>query len=100
MYLCIATHIVSSLPDLFTTSWFPSHCGLCLFEITLFAPLQWACQPHYSFRFPSLSLFLPCPFSSLTCDPCPTILLHLFWSIIHICGRTCNFWPLSLDNFF
>jgi hypothetical protein len=35
----------------------PSHSGLCQFKITIFAPLQW--QPHPSFRFPSLSLFLP-----------------------------------------
>jgi hypothetical protein len=29
MHLCIATHIGSSLPDLFTTSGSPSHSGLC-----------------------------------------------------------------------
>jgi hypothetical protein len=42
----------------------PSHSGLCQFKITIFASLQWAHQPHSSFRFPSLSLFLPCMFSS------------------------------------
>jgi hypothetical protein len=51
------------LPDL-TTSRSPSHSGLCQFnKITVFAPIQWAHQLHSSFRFPSLSLFLPCAFS-------------------------------------
>jgi hypothetical protein len=27
MYMCITTQIGSSLPDLFTTSWSPSHSG-------------------------------------------------------------------------
>jgi hypothetical protein len=42
-------------------SWSPSHSGLCQFKITIFTPLQWAHQPHSSFRFPFL--FLPCVFS-------------------------------------
>jgi hypothetical protein len=40
MHLCIATHIGSSLPDLFVISWSPSHSGLCQFKITLFALQQ------------------------------------------------------------
>jgi hypothetical protein len=48
--------------NLFTTSQSPSHSGFCQFKITTFAPPQWAHQPHSSFRFPSLSLFLPCTF--------------------------------------
>jgi hypothetical protein len=64
MHLCVATHTGSSLPDLFTTSWSPSHSGLCQVKITIFALLQWAHQPHSSFRFLSLSLFLPCVFSA------------------------------------
>jgi hypothetical protein len=63
MHMYITTHIDSSLPDLFTASWSPSHNGLCQFKITLFAPLQWAHQPHSSFGFPSLSLFLLHTFS-------------------------------------
>jgi hypothetical protein len=31
IHLCVATHIGSFLPDLFTTSWSPSHSGLCQF---------------------------------------------------------------------
>jgi hypothetical protein len=40
MNKCITTRIDSSLPDLFTTSWPPSHRGLGQFKITTFAPLQ------------------------------------------------------------
>jgi hypothetical protein len=36
---------------------------LCQFKITLFTPQQGAHKPHSSFRFPFLSLFLPCTFS-------------------------------------
>jgi hypothetical protein len=56
-------HIISSLPDLFATSWSLSHSGLCQFKITVFTPLHWAYQPHSRFRFTSLSLSLPCAFS-------------------------------------
>jgi hypothetical protein len=35
MYLYIAIHIGSSLTDLFTASWSPSHSGLCQFKITM-----------------------------------------------------------------
>jgi hypothetical protein len=51
MHMCIATHIGSFLPDLFTTSQSPSHSGLCQFKITIFAPLKWAHQTHSVFRF-------------------------------------------------
>jgi hypothetical protein len=63
MHVCIATHIDSFLPDVFTTSWSPSHSGLCQFKISIFSPLQWAHQPHSSFRFPFLSPSLQCVFS-------------------------------------
>jgi hypothetical protein len=77
MHMCITTHINSFLPDLFTSSWSPWHNGLCQFKIIILAPLQWAHQPHSSFRLPSLSVFLSgCLL--LVCDPCPKILLHLF----------------------
>jgi hypothetical protein len=59
---CIATHIGSFLPDVFTTSWSPSHSGLCQFKVTIFAPLQCAHQPHFRFSFPlpiSSVLILP-----------------------------------------
>jgi hypothetical protein len=78
--LCIATHIGSFLPQLVTTSWSPSHSGLCQFKITLFAHQQWAHQPYSSFRFPSHCPIPPVHVLTLVCDPCPIISLHLFWS--------------------
>jgi hypothetical protein len=54
------------LPDLFITSQSPSHGGLYQFKITLFAPLQWTHQPCSSFRFPLLSISLPCVVSPIT----------------------------------
>jgi hypothetical protein len=35
MHLYVTTHIGSFLPDLFATSWSPSHTGLCQIKITL-----------------------------------------------------------------
>jgi hypothetical protein len=62
-HLYIVTYIGSCLPDLFTTPCSSSHSGLWYFKITLF-PLQHGThQPHSSFRFPFLSLFLLCMFS-------------------------------------
>jgi hypothetical protein len=63
--------LVASLPDLFTTSWSPSHSGLCQFKITIFSPVQWVHQPHssflVSFPFPIFLMHgLP-----LMCEPCP-----------------------------
>jgi hypothetical protein len=61
--MCIATHIGSSLPDLFTTSRSASHIDHCHFKVTILAPLQWAYQTLSSFRFPT---FL---YSSCMCSP-------------------------------
>jgi hypothetical protein len=44
MHMCIITWIDSSLPELFTTSWSPSHIDLCHFKVTVLALLQWAHQ--------------------------------------------------------
>jgi hypothetical protein len=60
---CITTQIGSPLPDLFTTSQSRSHSGLCQFKITLFTPLQWACQTLSTFGFPTF------PYSSCTHSP-------------------------------
>jgi hypothetical protein len=57
------TQIDSSLPDLFTTSWTPSHIDLCHFKFTVLAPLQWGHQTLSSFGFPT------CPHSSQMCSP-------------------------------
>jgi hypothetical protein len=55
--------IDSSLPDLFTTSWSPSHSDFCQFKIPVLAPLQRAHQTLSSFGFP------PFPYSSCMCPP-------------------------------
>jgi hypothetical protein len=44
MHKCITTQIDSSLPDLFATSWSPSHTDLCDFKVTVLAPQQWGLQ--------------------------------------------------------
>jgi hypothetical protein len=49
--------------QLFATSLSPSLSGLCQFKVTIFAPLQWAHQPHLSFRIPYFFIILPCTFS-------------------------------------
>jgi hypothetical protein len=40
MHMYITTHIASSVPDLFITSYSASHRALCLFKMTIFTPLQ------------------------------------------------------------
>jgi hypothetical protein len=63
MHMYVTTWIGSSLPDLFTISQLPSHSGLCQFKSAVFVSIQWTHQPHSSFEFLSLSLFLQCMFS-------------------------------------
>jgi hypothetical protein len=59
---CITTQIVWSLPDLFTTSRWPSHIDLCHFKVTvLLASLQWGHQPLSCLGFPTF------PYSSCMC---------------------------------
>jgi hypothetical protein len=54
----------SSLVRLYqTSSLLPGPLPIVASEITIFSPVQWAHQPHSSFRFPSISLFLPCMIS-------------------------------------
>jgi hypothetical protein len=76
--MCIVTRIDSPLPDLFTTSWSPSHRGLCHFKVTILTPLQWAHQTLSSFGLPTFP-YSSCMCSPLNMWPCPIILLHLFW---------------------
>jgi hypothetical protein len=58
-HLCIATHMVYH----YQTSLLLLGPLPCYFKITLFTPQQGTHQPHSSFRFPFLSVFLPCEFS-------------------------------------
>jgi hypothetical protein len=57
---CKPHWFISARPHYFLS---PSHSGVWQFKIALFTPLWWSLQPHSSFRFPSLSLFLLCIFS-------------------------------------
>jgi hypothetical protein len=50
---CVTTRIDSSLPDLFTSSWSPSHIDLCHFKVSVLAPLQWRHQTLSSFGSPT-----------------------------------------------
>jgi hypothetical protein len=67
MHMCITTHICSSLPDLFTTSWSPSHMAS--------ASLRLLCSLLYGEHINHT----PVHVFPLVCDPCPIILLHLLW---------------------
>jgi hypothetical protein len=92
MHMCIST-IGSSLPDLFTTCWSPSHSGLSQFKITIFAPLQWAHQPHSSFRFSSLSVIL-LSWNFNKSNFCSLLLLKISWGLYdywNLCFLKCTF---------
>jgi hypothetical protein len=53
MYKCVTPQADSSLPDLFTSSWSPSHIDLCCLKVSLLVPLQWGHQTLYCFGFPT-----------------------------------------------
>jgi hypothetical protein len=63
MHRCVTTQIDSSLPDLFTSSWSPSHTDLCRFKVSVSIPLQWGHQTLSCFGFPTY------PHSSCMCSP-------------------------------
>jgi hypothetical protein len=63
MHKCVTTQIDSSLPDLFTSSWSPSHIDLCRLKVSVLAPLQWGHQTFSCFGFPTY------PRSSRMCSP-------------------------------
>jgi hypothetical protein len=66
--MCITTQIDLFLPDIFTTSWLPSHSNLCCFKVTILAPLQWAHQTLSRFGFPTFS-YSSCMYSPLNMWP-------------------------------
>jgi hypothetical protein len=45
------THVNSSLTDLFTGYWSPSHDNLCRFKVSVLAPLEWGHQTLSCFGF-------------------------------------------------
>jgi hypothetical protein len=63
MHKYVTTQADSSLSDLFTISWSPSHIELCHFKVTVLAPRQWGHQTLSSFPFPTY------PHTSCMCSP-------------------------------
>jgi hypothetical protein len=74
LYLCIATHIGSLPPDLFTTSWSVASDSLRLLHSS-------TVSMSITFKFLVSFPFLIHPLYVLpfVWDPCLIILLHLFW---------------------
>jgi hypothetical protein len=48
---CVMIHVDSSLADLYTGYWFPSHNNLCRFKVSVSTPLEWGHQTLSCFRF-------------------------------------------------
>jgi hypothetical protein len=57
------TYVDSSLTDLYTGSWSPSHDNLCRFKVSVLAPLEWGHQTHSCFVFSAYS------YISRVCSP-------------------------------
>jgi hypothetical protein len=51
MYKCVSSQVDSSLTDLLTSSWSPSHIGFCYFKVSVLVPLQWGYQMLSCFGF-------------------------------------------------
>jgi hypothetical protein len=51
MYPCVTTQVDSSLTDLYTGSWCPSHVELCHFKVSVLVPLMWGHQMLSCFGF-------------------------------------------------
>jgi hypothetical protein len=55
MYKCVTTQVDSSLTDLYTGSWSPSHVDLCCFKGSVLVPLEWRHQTLSYFGFSTYS---------------------------------------------
>jgi hypothetical protein len=53
MYKCVPTLVDSSLSDLFTSSWSPSHIDLYCFKVSVLVSLQWRHQTLSCLGFPT-----------------------------------------------
>jgi hypothetical protein len=51
MYKCVTTQVDSSLTDVYTGSWSPSHVDLCCFKVSILVPLEWGHQTLSCFGF-------------------------------------------------
>jgi hypothetical protein len=57
MYPCVTIHVDSTLTDLYTGSWSPSHDNFCHFKVSALVPLDWGHQTFSCFRFYTYSYF-------------------------------------------
>jgi hypothetical protein len=91
MYTCVMTHVDSSLTDLYTGYWSPSHDNLCHFKVSVLVSLEWGHQTLSCFWF------LTYPHTSRVCS------CFIMWpkfnhigsfalDKVHIWGRTYDFW--------
>jgi hypothetical protein len=63
MYKCVTTQVDSSLTDLYTASWAPSHVDLCHIKVSVLVPLEWVHQMLSGFGF------FTYPHTSHMCSP-------------------------------
>jgi hypothetical protein len=68
MYTCVMTNVDSSLTDLYTGYWSPSHDNLYCFKVSVLVPLEWGHQ--------MLSRFVFSTYSYISCM-CPPLVM---WS--------------------
>jgi hypothetical protein len=62
-YTCVTTHVSSSLTDLYTAYWSPSHVNFCRFKVSVLVPLEWGHQTLSCFGF------YTCSYISCMCSP-------------------------------
>jgi hypothetical protein len=55
IYKCVTTQVDSSLTDLYTGSWSPSHADLCRFKVSVLVSLEWGHQMLSCFEFSTYS---------------------------------------------
>jgi hypothetical protein len=55
MYKCVTTKVDSSLTDLYTGSWSPSHVDFCHFKVSVLVSLEWGHQTLSCFGFSTYS---------------------------------------------
>jgi hypothetical protein len=63
MYPCVTTHVDSTLTDLYTGSWSPSHVNLCPFKDSVLVTLEWGHEMLSCFGFSTYS------YISCMCSP-------------------------------
>jgi hypothetical protein len=93
MYKCVTTQVDSSLTDLYTGFWSPSHVDLCCFKVSVFVPLKWRHQMLSCFGF-STYRHISCMCSPLVIWPKSSVFFYpVFRLQIH-----CRSHQLLLNN--